>query len=98
HAVAGQRRLSETCDHSRFIRGLTPPAHLPARLALDLMSFTGRGLFITGTDTGVGKTYVACLMARALRNEGLRVGVYKPVASGCRLKEGRLVSDDALAL
>lgn len=42
------------------------------------------GLFITGSDTGVGKTYVAALIARALRKQGHTVGVYKPVASGCR--------------
>ena len=46
------------------------------------------GLFITGTDTGVGKTYVAALIARALRAEGHRVGVYKPAASGCRRVQG----------
>jgi dethiobiotin synthetase len=59
---------------------------------------TGRGLFITGTDTGVGKTYVACLIARALCAQGLRVGVYKPVASGCRAESSGLISDDAVAL
>lgn len=57
-----------------------------------------RGLFITGTDTGVGKTYVAALIAQALVKEGARVGVYKPAASGCEERAGRLVSDDALAL
>ncbi len=57
-----------------------------------------RGLFITGTDTGVGKTYVAALVARLLAAEGRRVGVYKPVASGCRRDGDRLVSDDALNL
>ena len=41
-----------------------------------------RGLFITGTDTEVGKTYVASLIARELVDSGYRVGVYKPVASG----------------
>ncbi len=41
-----------------------------------------RGLFITGTDTGVGKTRVACLIARAARDSGMRVGAYKPVCSG----------------
>jgi dethiobiotin synthetase len=39
-------------------------------------------LFITGTDTGVGKTRVACLIARAAFDSGVRVGVYKPVCSG----------------
>jgi dethiobiotin synthetase len=46
-----------------------------------------RGLLITGTDTGVGKTYVACRIASALRAAGLRVGAYKPVCSGAA--EGR---------
>lgn len=41
-----------------------------------------RGLFITGTDTGVGKTRVAALIARHLRGQGRRVGVLKPVATG----------------
>jgi dethiobiotin synthetase len=40
------------------------------------------GLFITGTDTSVGKTYVSCLLARALRERGVDVGVMKPYASG----------------
>jgi dethiobiotin synthetase len=57
-----------------------------------------RGLFITGTDTEVGKTYVAAMIARALCEEGRRVGVYKPVASGCRREGNMLVSDDAVAL
>ncbi len=42
-----------------------------------------RGLFVVGTDTEVGKTYVACLLASHLAYLGNRVGVYKPVASGC---------------
>ncbi len=41
-----------------------------------------RGLFITGTDTGVGKTAVAVAILRQLVAAGHRVGVYKPVASG----------------
>ncbi len=57
------------------------------------------GLLITGTDTGVGKTYVAALVARSLAASGWRVGVYKPAASGCtRDAQGCLVSDDAVAL
>lgn len=40
------------------------------------------GLFVSGTDTGVGKTAVAAVIARSLVTRGLRVGVYKPVASG----------------
>jgi dethiobiotin synthetase len=56
------------------------------------------GLFITGTGTGVGKTYVAALIASALRDAGKRVGVYKPVASGCEIHAGQLISLDAIAL
>src|SRR3954453_14971644 len=56
------------------------------------------GLFITGTGTGVGKTYVGALVVRALRDAGKRVGVYKPVASGCEMRGGKLVSPDAIAL
>lgn len=59
-----------------------------------------RGLFITGTGTNVGKTYVASLIARELRAAGHRVGVYKPAASGCQAcaDDGELISDDAMAL
>ena len=57
-----------------------------------------RGLFIAGTNTGVGKTYVAALIARALVAAGRRVGVYKPVASGCRREGDSLVAEDAKLL
>ena len=57
-----------------------------------------RGLFITGTDTEIGKTYAAALIARSLVAAGHRVGVYKPAASGCSRQGDSLVSDDALAL
>lgn len=56
------------------------------------------GLFITGTDTGVGKTYIGALIARELSSAGFRVGVYKPVASGCIRHCGELVSEDAVSL
>jgi dethiobiotin synthetase len=56
------------------------------------------GLFVTGTGTEVGKTYVAAMIARSLVVDGCRVGVYKPVASGCRLEDGCVIADDALAL
>jgi dethiobiotin synthetase len=41
-----------------------------------------RGLFFTGTDTGVGKTHVASLVTRVLKQQGRRVCVCKPVATG----------------
>ncbi len=57
-----------------------------------------RGCFITGTDTGVGKTFVACALAGALKNHGRDVGVMKPVETGCAERGGGLVPADALAL
>ena len=57
-----------------------------------------RGLFVTGTDTGVGKTIVAATLARLLAMKGVNAGVMKPVTSGCREERGCLVSDDALLL
>ena len=39
-------------------------------------------LFVTGTDTGVGKTFVACVLAQALRARGVRVAVMKPIETG----------------
>jgi dethiobiotin synthetase len=53
-------------------------------------------IFVTGTDTGVGKTFVACALAAALRAAGRDVGVMKPVASGCaRAGDGRTICRDA---
>lgn len=40
------------------------------------------GFFITGTDTGVGKTYVTLWLAQLLKKEGLEVGVMKPISCG----------------
>lgn len=57
-----------------------------------------RGLFVTGTDTEIGKTYVASLLAAELVSRGVDVGVYKPAASGCRSVDGQLLSDDAKSL
>lgn len=60
------------------------------------------GLFVTGTDTGVGKTVVSCAIAAWLRSQGVDVGVMKPVATGgARLDAGgrrRWLSDDARRL
>jgi dethiobiotin synthetase len=57
-----------------------------------------KGLFITGTDTGVGKTTIAAGLARLLFRQGRIVRVCKPVATGASLNAGRWVSDDTLAL
>jgi dethiobiotin synthetase len=53
------------------------------------------GLFITATDTEVGKTVVAAAIAEHLRRGGKRVAVCKPVATGCPRRREGLVSEDA---
>ncbi len=55
------------------------------------------GVFITGTDTGVGKTIIAAAVARALKMRGVNVGVMKPVETGCRMdsEEGLVPADGA---
>ena len=53
------------------------------------------GLFITATDTEVGKTMITGAIARLLRQAGKKVGVLKPVATGCRHDREGLVSADA---
>ena len=57
-----------------------------------------RGVFVTGTDTGVGKTVVACALVRGLRARGFKVAVMKPVASGSQRTPHGLRNEDALAL
>ena len=54
-----------------------------------------KGLFITGTDTDVGKTVIAGGIVRHLLDLGIHTEVFKPVASGCRKTAAGLVSDDA---
>jgi dethiobiotin synthetase len=58
----------------------------------------GKGIFITGTDTGVGKTLVAAGLAAVLQEKGIDVGVMKPAESGCRRENGLLIAEDALFL
>ncbi|MDP9175342.1 MAG: dethiobiotin synthase [Planctomycetota bacterium] len=53
------------------------------------------GLFITGTDTGVGKTVIAAAIANHFKRRGMRVGVSKPIATGCVHRREGLVSEDA---
>ncbi|HEX8323930.1 MAG TPA: dethiobiotin synthase [Tepidisphaeraceae bacterium] len=53
------------------------------------------GLFVTGTDTNVGKTYIAAAIAASIRGSGRRVEVLKPVATGCVKRREGLVSEDA---
>lgn len=57
-----------------------------------------KGIFITGTDTGVGKTVVAGALAMGLKKTGFSVGVMKPVETGCKKVGKRLVPSDAIFL
>lgn len=57
-----------------------------------------RSFFITGTDTGVGKTIVTGAIAAVLHARGMRVGVMKPAETGCREKRGELFPKDAAFL
>ncbi len=59
---------------------------------------TKPGVFITATDTGVGKTVIACAVARALQRHVGRVGICKPFATGCHTTNDGLVSEDTQAL
>lgn len=58
------------------------------------MAVKRKGLFITGTDTGVGKTFVAGGLARCLRDRGIRPGVFKPVETGCPMRRGKRIPRD----
>lgn len=55
-------------------------------------------IFVTGTDTGIGKTMVTCAVAAALVRRGIDVGVYKPVETGCARESGRMFGADARRL
>jgi len=57
-----------------------------------------RGYFVTGTDTGVGKTVVSVALLRLLAAQGLAVVGMKPVAAGCERHGNRLVNEDVEAL
>lgn len=59
---------------------------------------TANTLFVTGTDTGIGKTLASTALLYALRERGRRVAGMKPVASGSEPGEGGWRNDDALAL
>lgn len=55
-----------------------------------------KGLFITGTDTGVGKTVITAGLAGVLRKNGIKAAAYKPVQTGGIESEEGLLSEDAL--
>lgn len=55
-------------------------------------------VYITGTDTGIGKTFASCALLHTLRQQGLRAVGMKPVASGCEMTPEGLRNEDAVAL
>jgi dethiobiotin synthetase len=55
----------------------------------------GRGVFVTGTDTDVGKTVIAAGLTAALRFRNIRATYFKPVQSGCQEENGQLIASDA---
>ncbi|MFN3841876.1 MAG: dethiobiotin synthase [Rehaibacterium terrae] len=57
-----------------------------------------RGIYITGTDTGAGKTFASACLLHALRAQGLSAVGMKPVASGCAMTDEGWRNEDALAL
>ena len=57
-----------------------------------------KGIFITGTDTGVGKTVIASALAMLLKMSGVNVGVMKPVETGCKNRNGNLLPEDGSTL
>ena len=72
-----------------------------SKFAAKAKAISNNGLLVTGTDTNVGKTYVACIIARELRARQVRFRAFKPACSGAvqnELGEWRWPDLDALAL
>ncbi|HYY17013.1 MAG TPA: dethiobiotin synthase, partial [Gammaproteobacteria bacterium] len=63
-----------------------------------LLSRQTRGYFVTGTDTGVGKTWITLGLMLALRDQGLTVAGMKPVATGCYQTPAGLRNEDAVKI
>jgi dethiobiotin synthetase len=78
-------------------RGLAVVEQLAQNAAM--LSPDTNGYFITGSDTDVGKTYIACQIVAQLRRLGIDLETRKPAESGCReVDDGSLVTHDAAAL
>lgn len=64
-----------------------------------MIALDDNGYFLTGSDTDVGKTYIACEIIRQLRQRGVDIETRKPAESGCTLSAaGELLTHDAAAL
>jgi len=57
-----------------------------------------KGIFVTATDTGVGKTIASAAIVRALKQHGIKTGAMKPIETGCYCKEGILEPADGKLL
>lgn len=57
-----------------------------------------RGVFVTGTDTGVGKTVASCALIHALKAKGVAAHPFKPIAAGAVEQGGEWINEDTLAL
>ena len=57
-----------------------------------------KGVFVTATDTGVGKTFVGARIVRTMTEAGLKVAARKPAESGCEVEQDRLIPADATLL
>lgn len=57
-----------------------------------------RGIFVTGTDTGIGKTFIVTILIRWLETTGIKTTPRKPVESGCMQTSDGLLPADALAM
>lgn len=57
-----------------------------------------KGIFITGTDTGVGKTFIGGAITFGLKRKGIDCGIMKPLQSGAIRRGGNLISQDARIL
>lgn len=77
------------------MRGCACPAYHSGGFSQGRRMFS---LYVTGTDTGIGKTFTSCALLHALRGHGLRAQGMKPVASGSEWLDGQWKNEDALAL
>src|ERR687898_750563 len=57
-----------------------------------------KGIFVTGTDTNIGKTFIACIIAKVLKEQGIDVGVMKPFATSHRRHSSTYASEDTWRL
>ncbi|MEW6456985.1 MAG: dethiobiotin synthase [Acidobacteriota bacterium] len=58
----------------------------------------GGGVFITGTDTNVGKTFVVCALGHALKKKFSNLFYFKPIETGCRKRGGKLIPSDTISV